>query len=229
MDEAEFDRFADEYRTLHAENIRLSGETPDFFAEYKAKDAASITGGQLPASTILDFGTGIGNSLPFLHRHFPSHPIVGLDVSRRSLEIGRARFGNLAQFVHFNGHRIPSEDNTYGMAFSACVFHHIDPQEHTALLSELHRVLHPGGWLIIHEHNPSNPLTVRAVRDCPFDENAQLIDAPTFRNRAIAAGFTDVKIHYRIFFPGFLSFLRPLEKALTWLPLGAQYCLSCRK
>ena len=29
MDEVEFDKFADEYRALHAENIKLSGENPE--------------------------------------------------------------------------------------------------------------------------------------------------------------------------------------------------------
>lgn len=28
MDEAEFDKFADEYREIHEDNIRLSGEGP---------------------------------------------------------------------------------------------------------------------------------------------------------------------------------------------------------
>ena len=41
MDEAEFDKFADEYRALHAANIRLSGEDPEYFAEYKIIDIAA--------------------------------------------------------------------------------------------------------------------------------------------------------------------------------------------
>ena len=45
MDDAEFDRFADDYRSLHAANIRASGETPEFFAEYKVRDVARIGGG----------------------------------------------------------------------------------------------------------------------------------------------------------------------------------------
>lgn len=229
MDEAEFDRYADEYHSLHAQNIRLSGEDPSFFAQYKAQDAARITGGNLSLPAILDFGTGIGNSLPYLHQYFPNCRLVGLDVSRRSVEVGSSRFSNLAQFRHFDGKRIPTDDGEFGMVFAACVFHHIDPAEHPDKLAELRRVLAPGGWLILHEHNPWNPLTVRAVRDCPFDDRAQLIDAPTFRRRALAAGFASANIRYRIFFPALLGKLRPLEKALTWLPLGAQYCLSCRK
>ena len=35
MDVAEFDKFADEYHNLHQENIRITGEKPEYFAEYQ--------------------------------------------------------------------------------------------------------------------------------------------------------------------------------------------------
>jgi len=42
MQEREFDRFADEYLALHAKNIQVSGETPEFFAAYKVADTAEL-------------------------------------------------------------------------------------------------------------------------------------------------------------------------------------------
>ena len=42
MKKAEFDKFADEYYELHSANIRLSGESPDFFAEYM-RDTTKFT------------------------------------------------------------------------------------------------------------------------------------------------------------------------------------------
>ena len=35
VEAAEFDKFADEYLAIHTENLKLSGETPDYFARYK--------------------------------------------------------------------------------------------------------------------------------------------------------------------------------------------------
>lgn len=229
MQPSEFDRFADEYHSVHAQNIRLSGEDPGYFARYKARDAANVARAGLAVRRVLDFGSGVGNSLPFLHEEFPGCELTGIDVSRRSLEVARTRFGDIAELLEFDGRRIPAGDGSFGLALAACVFHHIDHAEHRDKLAEIRRVLAPGGWLLVYEHNPWNPLTRKAVRECPFDENAQLMSATTLRRRAHDAGFTDVRVRYRVFFPAALSWLRPLEAWLGWLPAGAQYCVICRK
>jgi SAM-dependent methyltransferase len=109
------------------------------------------------------------------------------------------------------------------------VFHHIDHADHGALLQELRRVVRPGGSLFIFEHNPFNPLTVRVVNDCPFDENAHLIRGREMKRRLLAAGFASANTRYRVFFPHFLRALRPLEAALAWLPLGGQYYVRAVK
>jgi SAM-dependent methyltransferase len=229
MQPSEFDRFADEYHSVHAQNIRLSGEDPTYFARYKARDAADIARGAMEMRKVLDFGTGVGNSLPFLHEYFPDCRITGVDVSRRSLDVARTRFADIAELLEFDGRTLPAADGSFGLALAACVFHHIDPAEHAEQLAEIRRVLAPGGWLLLYEHNPWNPLTRKAVRECPFDENAQLMTAMTLARRARAADFASVRTRYRVFFPAALSRLRPLERWLGWLPLGAQYCVICRK
>ena len=72
MDEVEFDKFVDEYSSLHARNISVSGESPDFFSEYKIKDVASeVLADVLPRKSLLDFGSGIGNSVHTWPSIFP--------------------------------------------------------------------------------------------------------------------------------------------------------------
>ena len=82
---------------------------------------------------------------------------------------------------------------------------------------------------MIFEHNPLNPLTIRAVNTCPFDENAVLIPARQLVHNMVVAGFGAPFRNYRIFFPGHLRAFRVLEPYLTWLPLGAQYYVAARK
>ena len=226
----EFDKFALEYESLHAANIRISGESPAYFAEYKIRDvAAALATSNLQPSTVLDFGAGIGTSVPYFRQFLPRARLTCLDVSQKSLQVGRSRFAQLADFVSFDGQTIPYPEDSFDVCFAACVFHHIPVKEHGVLLREFRRVLKVGGLAFVFEHNPYNPLTTRAVRDCAFDENAVLISAADLRSRVRAAGFGAVRSAYRIFFPRALRALRPLEPLLTWCPLGAQYYVQAAK
>ena len=230
MDVTEFDKFAASYRDMHQRNIAVTGETPDFFAEYKIRDVAGVLArdGMREDPAILDFGCGIGAAIPFVRAILPKARLTGLDVSRKSLEVAGERFPGAAELVAFDGETIPFEAGSFDVVFTACVFHHIPETHHVPLLTEIRRILRPGGQFFIFEHNPRNPLTVHAVNTCPFDENAVLIDAATLSGRIRAAGFAGADTRYRIFVPRMLRALRPLEPYLTWLPLGAQYYIRAR-
>jgi ubiquinone/menaquinone biosynthesis C-methylase UbiE len=233
MDEAEFDKFADEYEAMHAASIAVSGEGPEFFAEYKIQDIAEEyrrhAGAAGEAPQVLDFGSGNGGSVPFVRKHIPRAKLTCVDVSRRSLALAEKRFPSLAEYVQFDGTHIPFPAEHFDIAYAACVFHHIGEAEHVGLLKELRRALRVGGALFVFEHNPYNPLTVHVVNSCPFDANARLIRAALMKRRLEAAGFSEIKIRYRIFFPHAFRILRPLEAVLGWLPLGGQYYAMARK
>lgn len=225
LDKAEFDRFAAEYLATHERNIKVSGEAPDYFARYKIDEVRRCWSARRLAEprTILDFGAGIGNSLPHLARSFPEAVITALEVSSSSLAIAERRFPGVADLVCYDGGDIPLADASIDLIFSACVFHHIDAAQHVAVFRQLRRVLAPGGRMIIFEHNPINPVTRYIVATCVFDKNAVLIPAGRFRDRQKAAGFSRVRSAYTGFFPARLKALRPLERYLTGLPVGAQY------
>jgi SAM-dependent methyltransferase len=230
MNNSEFDRFADEYAATLKSGLSASGEGPEFFAEYKIRDvAAHLAALDLQPRRVLDFGCGVGGSVPHFRRHLPQAALTGIDVSARSLDVARARFPDAADYRLFDGRSLPFDDDTFDVGFAACVFHHIPAGEHIALLAEIRRVLRPGGLFFVFEHNPYNPLTVRVVNNCPFDENAVLIKAAQMRERLAAAGFGRLQTRYRIFFPHALHALRRLEPALAWCPLGAQYYVGARK
>jgi SAM-dependent methyltransferase len=225
MDVAEFDRFADEYYTAHAANIRLSGEDPEYFARYKVEETRRRwdAAGKPPPGAILDFGVGIGNSTPHLARLFPEAALTGLDVSQRSLAVAEQRFPGLAHLVRYDGRELPFEPGSFDLIFSACVFHHIDPALHAGIFAQLRRALRPDGWLVVFEHNPLNPGTRHIVATCAFDENAVLRSAGQLTRSQVEGGLSHVETTYTSFFPGPLRTLRPLERFLGRVPLGAQY------
>ncbi|WP_158916227.1 class I SAM-dependent methyltransferase [Caulobacter sp. S45] len=225
MDVAEFDQFADEYTATHAANIRMSGEDPEYFARYKIEEVRRrwTETGRAEPRAIMDFGAGIGNSLPHLARLFPGAALTGLDVSEKSLAVADRRFSGIATLVPYDGVEIPLPAQSFDLIFSACVFHHIDAAEHAAIFAQLRRLLRPGGLMAIFEHNPVNPATRHIVATCPFDANAVLLSSGELKRSQAAAGFDRIEVAYTGFFPGALRSLRPLERYMARLPIGAQY------
>lgn len=229
VEQAEFDRHAEAYEQHLRENIAITGEGPEFFAEYKIADLRRVCDRSgCNAKTLLDFGAGIGASTPYFSKYFPESKIISADVSSKSLEILEGRYPGISDPVIIDESRLPLDDDSVDAAFTACVFHHIDAGEHELWLKEIRRVVRPGGLFVLFEHNPWNPLTVRAVNTCPFDENAVLIDAREMARRLDKAGWDAVTTRYRLFFPSLLAALRPAERLLEWLPLGGQYSLAAR-
>lgn len=228
---AEFDAVAADYEAQHSASVRLSGEETGFFAQYKARDALrhAARAGIAPRR-VLDFGSGIGNAVAPLREAFPEAELTCLDVSEVSLAHSRRLHGEDGiVYRAYDGARVPADMGAFDLIFVACVFHHIPEQAHVGLIAQLRTLLAPGGIMILFEHNPLNPLTRHAVANCPFDENAVLIGAGEMKRRFAAAGFAAPRVAYRLFFPAFAAALRPLERAMTWLPMGAQYSVCARR
>ncbi len=231
MSPSEFDSHADTYYEQHSRSIALSGEEPEFFSEYKVADARRLAAvRRLQVSRLLDFGSGIGNSIPYFRKHFPGADVFCADASQRALAVAAERFPGPEHQVHVKeGSGLDLPDGSFDLCFSACVFHHIAHDRHGFWLGELRRVTRAGGMIVIFEHNPLNPLTTAAVRSCPFDVNARLMTARKLARTMRSQGWRDPGCEYRVFFPHVFSRLRPLERFLVRLPAGAQYSLSSVK
>jgi len=226
---AEFDDLAADYSEVHKKNIEITGESPDYFHEYKISDLKSfINSENHQYSNILDFGSGIGNSIPFFRKYFPTSQLTCSDVSNESIALSKKQFNGNEKYIQISN-KLPLEDSSQDIVFSACVFHHIPHSEHAHWLTEILRVTKPGGLLAIYEHNPYNPLTLHAVNTCPLDKNAVLISGKVMKRRALTAKWNSAQINYKVFFPSFLSILRPLEPYISWLCLGAQYRMVATK
>jgi len=219
----DFDEYAKDYRRVHNESLAITGADSDFFSEQKVRVVRGIEADK--DGSLLDLGCGDGNSARFFRQHFPYWKYAGVDTSDLSIEIAKARAVDGAEFVHYDGDRIPHADKLFDVVFAACVFHHIDPSAHIDVLGEIRRVLQPGGRFYLFEHNPLNPLTRRAVSTCPFDEDAVLLRAGYTRKMLRTSGFQEIEIGYTVFFPNYRIFrgLHALEPFLKWLPAGGQY------
>ena len=227
---AEFDRHARDYAALVEQSVRASGYPAAFFTERKVqeiRDTLREAGVLNRSLKVLNFGCGIGNSEPFLARELPQAVISSIDVSRESIAVARenCRDQPNVTFSEFDGRTVPFP-GPFDVILAAGVLHHIAPEDRPAVARELRRVLADDGFLFIFEHNPANPLTRRAVRDCPFDDDAVLLSPRTMHSLLDAAGLSS-DVRYIHFFPSALKRFLGLERYLRWLPLGAQYyCIA---
>jgi SAM-dependent methyltransferase len=207
-----FDAYAQDYGFLHQQSVRFSGEDVEYFARYKL-DCLTRLGAEGP---LLDFGCGVGNVTKVLGQTFAD--VTGYDPSEDSLRLARQRVPR----ARFSSDLGSLKDGHFGVVVLAGVLHHILPAERDPVLLNVRRKLRPRGRIVIFEHNPNNPVTRRAVRDCPFDDDAVLLPAAEVRERLRRAGFRAVMQDYIVFFPKVLSLLRPLEPRLRRVALGAQ-------
>ena len=225
----DFDGFADEYRVIHTQNIKLSGADSFYFAEMKVRLLQSLETDR--PLRVLDVGCGDGTTEQFMQLYFPQWQTEGIDISAKSIEVATKRKLIRANFAVYDGCNFPFADESFDVVFIAGVLHHIDFALHQALMKEICRTLKKGGRLVLFEHNPLNPLTRYLVNTCVFDLQAKLLQHYYASKLLVENGLLIKEKKFIIFFPrkGLLSKLIFLEKYLDWLPLGGQYFIWAEK
>lgn len=217
-----FDAYSDEYQALHASSVAASGEGTEYFAEYKLRCLTERLGLRR-GDRLLDFGCGIGNLTELLVRGFDA--VHGFDPSEKSLEVCARRAPGAV--LHGSEEAIP--EGAFQTAILSGVLHHVPVGEREGLLRRVRRKLHPSGKVVVFEHNPLNPLTQRAVKMCPFDDDAVLLWPWEARRTLERSGFARARLDFIVFFPRALRRLRPIEPLLRGLPLGAQMMIVAER
>lgn len=96
---------------------------------------------------LLDAGCGSGGMLARLHQHFPKASLTGMDFVERALQLTRDRDTG-ATLVQGSADDLPFSDNSFDIVLSldVIVLRGIDDRK---AISEMQRVLRPGGKLMI--------------------------------------------------------------------------------
>ncbi|MFL6137561.1 MAG: class I SAM-dependent methyltransferase [Frankiaceae bacterium] len=110
------------------------------------REAQRLLGRQLRRDeTVLDVGCGTGWFAAGLRRAAPELRVIGADVSAGML--GRARAEGAWPLVQCDAGRLPLADATVDVVTCRGVLHHLPDVE--GALAEWHRVLRPGGAVIV--------------------------------------------------------------------------------
>ena len=218
-----FDRHSERYDQAINDAIAFSGLKVNFFVRVKAaymQDILAAHFGDLSKVDLLDVGCGIGNYHPYWIDQVGS--LRGVDVSAKS--IGHAAERNpRVVYEAYDGHRLPFADHSFDAVVTICVMHHVDPRQRPGFVTELRRVLRPGGIVVVFEHNPSNFLTRHVVSNCIFDEGVVLLPHRETEGLMRQVGFDVHPSRFILLLPAFTKLLRRVDGLFSKLPLGAQY------
>ena len=216
---SDFDRYALDYEKRMHQTLSIARTSEEYQAEYKSKLIKRYAFRHRKISKILDFGCGIGLSVPSLQKTFPEAKIFLTDTSEVSLNIARQKFSDVTI--------LKSEldtDEKFDVIFLSTVLHHITAADRVKIFERLRSRLSENGCIFIVEHNTYNPLTLKIVASCDMDDDAELISIRDLKRllttecslKVADSGFCS-------FFPQPLKFLAKTDRVLKPLPLGGQY------
>ena len=224
-----FDEYGETYDDAMKKSIGFMGQNHDYYTVAKVDRILDVVQRRLgdPRSRqVLDVGCGVGKTDRLIAPHLGS--LTGVDVSSASVD--RARRENpQVRYEAYDGRILPFQNEAFDAAFVICVLHHVLPKDRIPLLTEIKRVLKPGGLLLVFEHNPYNPLTQLAVARCAFDRDAQLLTRRLSVRLLNESGLSVVEKRYILFSPFKFKGSNWIEQQGQQIPLGAQYYVAGQK
>lgn len=223
-----FDTFADNYDGHLNAALSVTGEDKEYFAGARLEALrGKLTLLRENPHTVLDYGCGTGDTSQLLRQMPGVHSVVGVDLSVRSVEIARQQ--NQSRKCSFFSTMEYYPDGSIDMAYCNGVFHHIPVAERIGAVEYIYRSLRPGGVFALWENNPWNPATRFIMSRCAFDDDAITLTPREACGLLRKGGFDVLGVGYHFFFPRFLKLFRPVESALSRIPMGGQYQVLCRK
>ena len=219
-----FDAHAADYEAQLMQGLAASGESKEYFARGRVRALRTwwAEGARPEPRRILDYGCGVGDTSPLLAEAFPGARVLGLDPSSQCVGRAQREFaGERVDFATLGGFAAAAAEAD--LIYLNGVVHHVPPPERPALFRDLAGWLRPDGVVALFENNPWNPGTRIVMSRIPFDRDAVPVRPAQARRLLRAAGLTPRFTGFYFYFPRSLRGLRPLERWLTRLPLGAQY------
>lgn len=102
-----------------------------------------------PFSDLLDAGCSTGAMLGMFKKDCPDKNYTGIDLSEKMIEAAKKKKLDGVRFVAGDCENLPFEENSFDVVTCSMSFHHYPNPE--KFFQSLHRVLHPGGRLILRD------------------------------------------------------------------------------
>ena len=97
----------------------------------------------------LDFGCGTGYAANFMSKHGAA-TVIGIDISSEAISFAQKRYScDKLFYVKMNCLDVALASGTFGFICSLDVIEHFEEKDTNRFLSEIVRLLLPGGWCLI--------------------------------------------------------------------------------
>lgn len=106
----------------------------------------------LDSFTILDVGCGTGTHSSVLAEDFPNARVVCLDPDPNNIILTRTKcqlYENRMQYLTASAENITLPNGVIDVCFSTLTFHHLTTKLKKEALSEIYRVMKPGGTFVL--------------------------------------------------------------------------------
>lgn len=157
---------------------------------------SSISGGK-----VLDVATGSGDFIDTLMKALKNYDcFVGIDISEKDLESAKKRFRDKpVKLINMNAESLEFNDNSFDMVCMAYSLHHLE--RINKVLTEIRRVLKPGGNLIVQEEFCDGKQTeaqktniLQHAWDAQIDSLLGKTHKATFTKRGIEEAISNLKL-----------------------------------
>lgn len=110
--------------------------------------AALELAGSVDGKRVLDLGCGRGEIVRYCLEH--GADTVGLDFSFDALELAKTILPSKSSIIRADGQNLPFQSASFELVFALDLVEHLYNDQLERLLSEVYRILVPGGRLIVH-------------------------------------------------------------------------------
>jgi ubiquinone/menaquinone biosynthesis C-methylase UbiE len=151
-------KYYDLFSNFYDGFIRLHARKDEEDTRYFLVDAAQLEDN--PAQRILDICCGTGSVVLAFAERCPDALLVGYDFSHGMLRKAQEKTAaTRAVFVEGDAAQLPFSDNSFDVVTCSQALYELKGQAREHALWEMKRVIHPGGVVLIAEHEvPGNPV-----------------------------------------------------------------------